>query len=58
MGDCLSDPLGIREKGGLLMTDYELISLIIAIASLMISVVILVIKLFAFLDTRYQKKRK
>ena len=40
------------------MTDYELISLIIAIASLVISVVILVIKLFAFLDTRYQKKRK
>ena len=40
------------------MTDYELLSLIIAIIGLLISSVVLVIKLFAFLDNRYQRKRK
>ncbi len=40
------------------MTDYELLSLIIAIIGLLISSVVLVIKLIAFLDSRYQRKRK
>ena len=40
------------------MTDYEIISIVIAILGLILSVIAIVIKLFAYFDNRYQKKRK
>jgi hypothetical protein len=38
------------------MTDYEIISLVITLIGLLIGVVTLLLKLFAFLDTRYKRK--
>ena len=38
------------------MTDYEILSLVIALAMLLVSVVMLLLKLFAFLDNRYKRK--
>ncbi len=38
------------------MTDYEILSLVIAAISLLIGVVALLLKLFAYLDSRYKRK--
>lgn len=38
------------------MTDYEILSLVIAVISLLIGVVVLLLKLFAYLDSRYKRK--
>ena len=38
------------------MTDFEILSLVIASAMLLVSVVMLLLKLFAFLDNRYKRK--
>ena len=38
------------------MTDYEILSLVIAGFSLLIGAVALLLKLFAFLDNRYKRK--
>ena len=38
------------------MTDYEIISLVITLIGLLIGVVTLLLKLFAFLDSRYKRK--
>ena len=38
------------------MTDYEILSLVIAGISLLIGVVALLLKLFVFLDSRYKRK--
>ena len=38
------------------MTDYEMLSLVIAIIGLPIAVVTLLLTLFAFLDNRYKSK--
>ena len=38
------------------MTDFEILSLVIALAMLLVSVVMLLLKLFAFLDNRYKRK--
>jgi len=38
------------------MTAYEILSLVIAGISVMIGVIALLLKLFAFLDTRYKRK--
>ncbi len=38
------------------MTDNEIISLVITLIGLLIGVVTLLLKLFAFLDTRYKRK--
>ena len=49
----LRDSLG---KEVVNMTDYEIISLVITLIGLLIGVVTLLLKLFAFLDTRYKRK--
>jgi len=38
------------------MTDYEILSLIITSAGVLVSVVMFLLKLFAFLDNRYKRK--
>ncbi len=38
------------------VTDYEILSLVITLISLLIGVVTLLLKLFAFLDSRYKRK--
>ena len=38
------------------MTDYEILSLVIAVISLLIGAVALLLKLFAYLDSRYKRK--
>ena len=38
------------------MTDYEILSLVIAVIGLLIGVVTLLLKLFAYLDSRYKRK--
>lgn len=38
------------------MTSFEIVTIVTAIIGLMISVVTLVLKLFAFLDERYKRK--
>ena len=38
------------------MTDFEILSLVIASAMLLVSVIMLLLKLFAFLDNRYKRK--
>ena len=38
------------------MTAYEILSLVIAIFSLLIGVIALLLKLFTFLDNRYKRK--
>ena len=38
------------------MTDYEILSLVIAAFGLLIGVITLLLKLFAFLDSRYKRK--
>ena len=40
----------------MLMTEYELISIVIMLVGMAISLVGLMIKLFAFLDNRYKRK--
>ena len=43
-------------KGVCFMTSFEIVSIVIAVISMMISVVALVLKLFAYLDERYKRK--
>jgi len=38
------------------VTDYEILSLVIAVIGLLIGVVALLLKLFAYLDSRYKRK--
>ena len=38
------------------MTGFEVVSIVIAIISLLISAIALVLRLFAFLDNRYKRK--
>ena len=38
------------------MTEYEILSLVIALIGLLISAVVLLLKLIAFLDSRYKRK--
>ena len=38
------------------MTDYELLSLVVGIVSLVIASVTLLLKLFSYLDSRYKRK--
>jgi len=38
------------------MTDYEILSLVITLISLLVSFLIALLKLFAFLDNRYKRK--
>ncbi len=38
------------------MTDYEILSLVITLIGLLIGVVTLLLKLFAYLDSRYKRK--
>ena len=38
------------------MTDYEILSLMISVIGLLTGVVALLLKLFAFLDSRYKRK--
>ena len=38
------------------MTDFEILSLVISSAMLLVSVIMLLLKLFAFLDNRYKRK--
>ena len=40
----------------MLMTDFEILSLVIASAMLLVSVIMLLLKLFAILDNRYKRK--
>ena len=49
-------PSGIVKERGMRMTGFEIISIVIAIISLLISAIALVLKLFAFLDNRYKRK--
>ena len=58
MGGCLhsASRKGQLRKGGMLMTDYEILSLVITLIGLLISVFALLLKLFAFLDERYKRK--
>lgn len=37
------------------MTDYEILSLVIAMFGLLIGVITLLLKLFTYLDSRYKK---
>lgn len=38
------------------MTDYEILSLVITLIGLLVGVVSLLLKLFAYLDSRYKRK--
>ena len=38
------------------MTSFEIVSIVIAITSMVIRVIALVLKLFAYLDERYKRK--
>ena len=38
------------------MTEYEILSLVITLIGLLISVVAVLLKLFAYLDQRYKRK--
>ncbi|GEM_PF-1444138 len=38
------------------MTDFEILSLVISILSMGIGIVTVLLKLFAFLDSRYKRK--
>ena len=38
------------------MTDYEILSLVITTFGSLIGVIVLLLKLFAFLDNRYKRK--
>ena len=38
------------------MTDYEILSLVITLIGLLVSAIALLLKLIAFLDTRYKRK--
>jgi hypothetical protein len=38
------------------VTDYEILSLVITLIGLLIGVVTLLLKLFAYLDSRYKRK--
>ena len=49
----LRDSLG---KEVVNMTDYEIISLVITLIGLLIGMITLLLKLFAFLDSRYKRK--
>ena len=40
------------------MTDYEILSLVATVIGLLIGVLTLLLKLFAYLDYRYKRKRK
>jgi len=50
-------PLGEFMKGGLAeMTDYEIISIVIAIITLIMASVTLLLKLFVYLDSKFKSK--
>lgn len=38
------------------MSDFEIISVLLAIASIVIATISLILKMFAFLDDRYKRK--
>ena len=61
MGGCLPSTLltsfgRVWERRAVDMTAYEILSLVIAIFSLLIGVIALLLKLFTFLDNRYKRK--
>ena len=60
MGGCLPSTLHpsgeSKERRAVEVTDYEILSLVIAGFSLLIGVVALLLKLFALLDSSYKRK--
>lgn len=61
MGGCLPGTSyilrdSIEERRAAKMTDYELLSLVVGIVSLVIASVTLLLKLFSYLDSRYKRK--
>ena len=61
MGGCLPSTIltsfgRVWERRAVDLTAYETVSLVIALIGLLIGVVTLLLKLFAFLDNRYKRK--
>ena len=54
MGGCLLSTTW--ERRAVDMTDFEILSLVISILSMGIGIVTVLLKLFAFLDSRYKRK--
>ena len=48
--------LEVKERRNVEVTDYEIISLVIAVIGLLVGIVSLLLKLFAYLDSRYKRK--
>lgn len=38
------------------MSDFEILSILLTVVSIVIAVILLMLKLFAFLDNRYKRK--
>ena len=46
----------VKGKGVPKVTDYEILSLVITVIGLLVGVISLLLKAFAFLDSRYKRK--